>query len=121
MKNLKLFAKIVHLKVRTLYSTYSKYKIYIFILEVAAILFKFIQLLKDGNMEQCEIEYQKLPTMNSDWLNQSKTQTPQAVVQHLFCFIKQNFVKLICRLMKILPVKTNKLNQLLWNTMDGQR
>ncbi|XP_018569196.1 uncharacterized protein LOC108909362 isoform X1 [Anoplophora glabripennis] len=48
--------------------------------EVAAILFKFIQLIKEGNVEQCEIEYQKLPTMNADWLNQLKTQSSQTVV-----------------------------------------
>ncbi|XP_018569197.1 uncharacterized protein LOC108909362 isoform X2 [Anoplophora glabripennis] len=47
--------------------------------EVAAILFKFIQLIKEGNVEQCEIEYQKLPTMNADWLNQLKTQSSQTV------------------------------------------
>ncbi|KAJ8957538.1 hypothetical protein NQ318_020577 [Aromia moschata] len=32
--------------------------------EIASILYKFIQLLKDGNMEQCELEYQKLPVLN---------------------------------------------------------
>lgn len=50
------------------------------ILEVATILFKFVQLIKEGNMEECEIEYKKLPTINSDWLNQSKTQISQTMV-----------------------------------------
>ncbi|KAJ8925046.1 hypothetical protein NQ315_001217 [Exocentrus adspersus] len=47
--------------------------------EVAMIFFKFLQLIKEGDMQQYEIEYEKLPVMNSEWFNQAKVQTQQAV------------------------------------------
>ncbi|KAJ8967075.1 hypothetical protein NQ317_018656 [Molorchus minor] len=48
--------------------------------EIALVLFKFLQLFRAGDLAQCEIEYQKLPVMNTEWLRQSKTQVPHAAV-----------------------------------------
>ncbi|XP_060535077.1 uncharacterized protein LOC132707300 isoform X2 [Cylas formicarius] len=43
--------------------------------QIAAVLYTFLMLLKDGRFEECENEYEKLPTANADWLNQQiKTQ-----------------------------------------------
>ncbi|XP_030757720.1 pre-rRNA-processing protein TSR2 homolog [Sitophilus oryzae] len=38
--------------------------------QVANVLFKFLILLKEGKTAECEIEFQKLPTANTQWLNQ---------------------------------------------------
>lgn len=48
--------------------------------EIAAILFRFVQLMRDGNLQQCEEEFQKLPTMNPNWINSSASQLPQNTV-----------------------------------------
>ncbi|CAG9836813.1 unnamed protein product [Diabrotica balteata] len=45
--------------------------------EIATILYKFVQLIKSGNLQQCEEEYLKLPTANTTWLQESRTQATQ--------------------------------------------
>ncbi|CAH0547928.1 unnamed protein product [Brassicogethes aeneus] len=47
--------------------------------EIAHILFKFLQILQQGTMEQLEEEYKKLPTSNQEWLSLSQPQVNQEV------------------------------------------
>ncbi|XP_050301076.1 uncharacterized protein LOC126739432 [Anthonomus grandis grandis] len=37
--------------------------------EIAHLLYKFLTLLRQGKYEECDQEFQKLPSINSDWLN----------------------------------------------------
>ncbi|KAG5887404.1 hypothetical protein JTB14_024603 [Gonioctena quinquepunctata] len=42
--------------------------------EISTILYRFIELLKAGDLDTCETEYQKLPTANFEWLQEKKIQ-----------------------------------------------
>lgn len=58
------------------------------ILEIATILFRFVQLMKDGNLQQCEEEFQKLPTMNDNWINtlsHAKQNVSYSYIGCLYC------------------------------------
>ncbi|XP_056641973.1 pre-rRNA-processing protein TSR2 homolog [Diorhabda sublineata] len=46
--------------------------------EIATILFKFVELLRSGNIQQCEEEFNKLPTSDSNWLQHTRIQNPRA-------------------------------------------
>ncbi|KAK4876504.1 hypothetical protein RN001_009010 [Aquatica leii] len=43
--------------------------------EVASLLHRFSLLIKEGNLEQCELEYQNLPTCNPWLSNQTQMQS----------------------------------------------
>ncbi|CAH1099990.1 unnamed protein product [Psylliodes chrysocephalus] len=47
--------------------------------EIATVLLQFVQLLKSGNVEQCEEEFRKLPVANTNWLQESRTSNHQQV------------------------------------------
>ncbi|KAL1517555.1 hypothetical protein ABEB36_001305 [Hypothenemus hampei] len=42
--------------------------------QIAQILYNFVNLLKQGKTEEFELEFQKLPVINSNWLSQTQTQ-----------------------------------------------
>ncbi|KAF5300829.1 hypothetical protein FQA39_LY10951 [Lamprigera yunnana] len=46
--------------------------------EVASLLHRFLLLINDGNLAQCEIEYQNLPTCKA-WLPKQVTTSPQPI------------------------------------------
>ncbi|KAF7273521.1 hypothetical protein GWI33_013764 [Rhynchophorus ferrugineus] len=46
--------------------------------QIAHILYRFTVLLKEGKTEECDTEFQKLPSVNADWLNQ-QVRNPQPV------------------------------------------
>ncbi|CAG9857517.1 unnamed protein product [Phyllotreta striolata] len=41
--------------------------------EIAALLLRFVQLLKENNVQECDEEFSKLPVANTAWLEESKT------------------------------------------------
>lgn len=47
--------------------------------EIATVLLQFVQLLRSGNVEQCEEEFGKLPVANTNWLQESRTSNHQQV------------------------------------------
>lgn len=51
--------------------------------EIATILFRFVQLMRDGNLQQCEQEFQKLPTMNENWLSTSTSHSQANTVSFI--------------------------------------
>nr|CAI5839740.1 unnamed protein product [Callosobruchus analis] len=48
--------------------------------EVAVLLYKFVKLLQDGNTQECELEYQKLPTINAEWLRANIEQAERTML-----------------------------------------
>lgn len=69
----------------------NPFRIYIFFLsEIATILYKFVQLMKEDKLQECEEEFQKLPTMNLNWINTSTAQSQQNLVS-----IKINYYKYV--------------------------
>ncbi|CAH1171300.1 unnamed protein product [Phaedon cochleariae] len=48
--------------------------------EIAIILNKFLQLLKAGDLQTYEIEYQNLPTANFEWLKETPVNVQQTKV-----------------------------------------
>ncbi|KAL3275768.1 hypothetical protein HHI36_020513 [Cryptolaemus montrouzieri] len=50
--------------------------------EIAVILFKFLKLLKENNLEQCEVEFNNLPKANAEWLTMSKCTQVEVPVEH---------------------------------------
>ncbi|VEN34725.1 unnamed protein product [Callosobruchus maculatus] len=49
--------------------------------EVAIVLYKFVKLLQDGNTQECELEYQKLPTINAEWLKANIEQAKKTMLE----------------------------------------
>ncbi|CAH2005870.1 unnamed protein product [Acanthoscelides obtectus] len=49
--------------------------------EVAVVLHKFLKLLRDGNLQDCETEYQKLPTINAEWLKSNIEQVKKTMLE----------------------------------------
>lgn len=43
-------------------------------------LYKFVQLLKEGKLQECDEEFQKLPNMNLNWINTNTVQSQQNLV-----------------------------------------
>lgn len=47
--------------------------------EVAAVLYKFAQLIKSGNESEYTLEYQKLPPVTDNWLQNPQPQVAQQI------------------------------------------
>jgi len=47
--------------------------------QIAQQLYKFLILLKQGKTIECEVEFQNLPNVNTDWLNQQSCAASNAV------------------------------------------
>lgn len=47
--------------------------------EVAGVLYKFAQIIKSGNESEFTLEYQKLPPVTNNWLQNTQTQTPKQI------------------------------------------
>lgn len=63
---------------------------FLFFPEIATILYKFVRLMKEDKLQECEDEFQKLPTMNLNWINTSTVQSQQNLVS-----LKINYYKYV--------------------------
>lgn len=44
--------------------------------------------MRDGNLQQCEEEFQKLPTMTTNWINIVSPQPQQNIVSSCLSIVK---------------------------------